>query len=145
MADTLTTSLTGTVAYLDGTLFDGWGVFLEAFPTGYSYATINNQLIPQKIGDRFRVRIKHGVYDGSTRVYQNNSLQPPNTQYVAYFYDNEDQLMGSTGLFTVSVTPFSISVPPMTVNLPIVIPPTPDPVTTSQDSLVTVNGVPVSF
>lgn len=118
------------VKYSDGvTLFDGWVVLILAYPSGYTSATIANQLIPQIIGDRFRVRIQQGVYDTSARVYYNTSLEPPNTKYAAYFFDNSGAQTGVTALFTVNASPFAITVPSMTVTTatgvtpPLVIPP----------------------
>lgn len=119
-------TLTGTVTYSDGvTLFDGWVLLLLAFPSGYTYATVGDQLVPQQVGDHIRVRIQNGVYDGSARIYFNTSIQPPSTKYVAYFYDNENTQLGVTALFTVSSSPYTISVPSMTKPSATAVVPTP--------------------
>ncbi len=104
-------TLVATVYTASSTLLDGSVLLLLAFPTGYSSATIANQLIPQPIGDHVKVRIQQGVYDQSARIYYNSCLEPPNTQYVAYFYDNNDIELGHTSLFTISSSPYTITVP----------------------------------
>jgi len=105
-------TLSGTVTYSDGTtLLDGYVLLLIAYPTGYTSASIADQLVPQAIGDHIKVRIQQGVYDQSARIYQNSSLEPPNTKYVAYFYNNNDTQLGVTALFTISASPYSITVP----------------------------------
>ena len=74
-------TLTGKVTYSDGTLFDGNVLLLIALPAGYSTASVSNQLIVQDIGDHVKVRVQQGVYDASAKIYQNASIQPPNTKY----------------------------------------------------------------
>jgi len=119
-------SLAGTVLYNDGiTPFDGWVLLMLAYPTGYSFATVANQLIPQRLGDRVKVRIQKGVYDQSARVYFNSSLEPPGTKYAAFFYDNNDSQLGNTGLFTVSTSPYTITVPSLALPTAASVVPTP--------------------
>lgn len=126
MANPSVATLAGTVKYSDGTtLFDGWVLLLMAYPTGYTFATVANQLYPQKLADRLQVRIQQGVYDTSAKVYYNASMEPPNTKYVAYFYDNAGVQQGVTALFTVNSNPFTIAVPSMTVTVATVVVPTP--------------------
>lgn len=140
MAVPQTAALAGPlVKYSDGvTLFDGWAVLSLNFPTGHSFATISNQLVPQRVGDKFRVRIEQGVYDQSVRVYQSTSLQPPNTQYSALFYDSEDVLLGATGLFSVTANPFTVPAPVLELDTPI-----PAPLAPPGIPNVSINGVPV--
>ena len=112
----LISTLTGTVTYSNGTtLLDGYVLLLIAYPTGYSSASIANQLVPQPIGDHIKVRIQQGVYDQSARIIQNAYLEPPNTQYVAYFYDNNNIELGHTALFTIATSPYTITVPSLTI------------------------------
>lgn len=126
MAYPLIATLTGTVKYSDAvTLFDGWVLLLLAYPTGYTSASVANQLIPQRVADRAKCRIQQGVYDQSCRIIYNSALEPPNTKYVAYFYDNNDTQLGVTALFTVGASPFTITVPSMTAPVATVVVPTP--------------------
>ena len=126
MAYPLVATLAGTVKYNDGvTLFDGWVLLLMAYPTGYTYATVANQLYPQRVADRLLVRIQQGVYDQSVRVYYTTSLDPPNCKYVGYFYDSNNASLGNTGLFSVTSSPITLSVPSMTVPVAPVSVPTP--------------------
>ena len=108
-------SLAGTVKYSNGTLFDGYVLLLIAPPPGYTSASIMNQLIVQPICDHVKVRIQQGVYDQSARIYYTSYLEPPNCQYVAYFYDNNDIQLGHTALFTVTANPYTITVPALTI------------------------------
>lgn len=125
MAYPLIATLTGTVTYSNSTLLDGYVLILMAFPTGYTSATIANQLIPQPIGDHVKVRIQQGVYDQSARIYQNAYLEPPNIQYCAYFYDNNNTQLGHTALFTISTSPYTITVPTFAVPTATAVIPTP--------------------
>ncbi len=119
-------TLTGTVTYSNGTTpLDGYIILLLAFPTGYTSASIANQLIPQPIGDHIKVRVQQGVYDQSARIYQNASIEPPNTQYVAYYYDNNDTQLGHTALFTIATSPYTITVPSFIVPSATAVVPTP--------------------
>ncbi len=126
MAYPLVSTLTGTVTYNDNvTLLDGYVLLLLALPVGYTYSTIANQLIPQPIGNHIKVRIQQGAYDQSARIYQNVGIEPPNSQYVAYFYDNNDTQLGHTALFTIATSPYTIAVPSFAVPTATVIIPTP--------------------
>lgn len=110
----LISTLTGYVTYSDMlTPLDGYVLLLIEFPTGYSSASIANQLIPQTIAKRVKVRIQQGAYDQSSRIIQNAYLEPPSTRYTAYFYDNNNVLLGYTNVFTISVSPYTINFPPM--------------------------------
>lgn len=126
MAYPLVATLSGTVTYSNGTtLLDGSVLLLVAFPTGYSSASIANQLVPQPIGDHIKVRIQQGQYDQSARIYYSSALEPPNTKYVAYFYDNNNSSLGVTSLFTISSSPFTITVPSFAVPTAVAVVPTP--------------------
>lgn len=126
MAYPLVSTLSGVVKYNDGTtLFDGWVLLLLAYPIGYTQATVGNQLWPQPIGDHIQVRIQNGVYDQTVRIYQNQSIQPPQTQYAAYYYDNEGVNLGHTGLFVINSSPYTITYPSMSVPVATAITPTP--------------------
>ena len=105
-------SLTGTVTYSNGTPIDGYALWLITYPAAYvpKQATIANQLVPQPICDHAKVRIQQGVYDQSARIYQNASIEPPNTKYTVYFYDNNDVQLGFTS------TPFVVATSPYTLN-----------------------------
>ncbi len=121
----LISTLSGTVTYSNTTLFDGWAVLLIAYPDGYTSASIANQLVPQTVAQYVRVRVQQGVYDQSARIIQNSCLEPPNTQYAAYYYDNNNVNLGHTGLFTVSSSPYTITQPTLTSPAATAIIPTP--------------------
>lgn len=110
----LISTLTGYVTYSDEeTPLDGYVLLLMDFPEGYSSASISDQLVPQVIGSRVKVRIQQGIYDQSSRIIQNAFLEPPGTRYRAYFYDNSNFLLGYTNFFSISVSPYTINFPPM--------------------------------
>ena len=118
-------TLSGTVTWSDGSLFDGYLLLIIAFPVGYSSASIKNQLVVQPIGDHIKVRIIQGVYDQAARIYQNLFLEPPNTQYVAYYFDNNDKELGHTGLFTIATSPYTITQPTLALPAATIIIPSP--------------------
>jgi hypothetical protein len=115
------------VTYADTTPFDGWCLLLIAVPTGYTYATVNNQLVPQRIGDHIQVRVQKGVYDQSFRGYQTASLQPPNTRYYPLFYDNQGVALttSATALVAINTGTYTLNVSDLTKPSAPVTPPTP--------------------
>ncbi len=112
MAYPTVATLAGLVTYSNATPIDGYALILVAYPQTYTPTQISiaNQLIPQRIGDRIKVRIQQGQWDGSARIIFNSSLEPPNTKYACYFYDNDDVLLGNVStLFTVNTSPYTIN------------------------------------
>lgn len=109
------------IKWSDGTLFDGWALFVLSLPLTYSAATLANQNPPQVIGQRFRADIINGVPDGSVRVYYTTSIDPPGCQYAVWWYDTTDKQIYAPSLaselFTVTTSP--VSLPNVSLQRPI--------------------------
>lgn len=119
-----TSLLTGTVNWSDGSRFDGYlhlGLVLPQNGDGqWPTTTLAGQLPPQRLPIWTVVPISAGVFDANTKVFYNTSLDPPNSQYVAYWYDlNRRRLFPTTGTpptpFTIAANPYAISLPTLTI------------------------------
>lgn len=125
--------LTGTVEWSNGKPFDGKVVILTALPTlsGVSFASIfvDTSVPPFRIPDRVVVNIKNGSYDTTTRLIFTDDLQPAGCRYVAYFYDQQGNLIAPTPetatLFEVTATSHELVPPTLTAPTPAVLVPTP--------------------
>jgi hypothetical protein len=61
------------------------------------------------------IQITNGKADSQARVFYNADLRPPNSQYVAWWYDSTGTLIaGPSVQFTVSTDPFSPPTPTLT-------------------------------
>lgn len=116
-------TLSGTVTWSDGTLFDGYlylGLVMPANSDGvWPTATLSGQGSPQRLPIWTVVPVMSGVFNPQTRVLYNNSLTPPHTQYVAYWYDLNMRRVapGPTAItvpFSINVSPYVISIPTLT-------------------------------
>lgn len=109
-----TLSQSVTVTWSDGTPFNGFLLIGLVYPTsGSEWAEVD--LGGQSPGERLpqfqRVPIVNGQYDNSVGVLYNSSISPPNTKYVAWFYDQSTfpprQICGPTSFFTVTSSPLT--------------------------------------
>jgi hypothetical protein len=140
--------LTGNVYWSDGSTFTGFVAIGTAPPTSsgnaYTGIYLNNLYPPLKLPTWYRIGILQGAYDTVARIYYNADLNPPNTRYVAYFYDIHKNLVGGpTSLFAVTTDSTTITVPTLTKpSVPTAIP-TPQPLTppASADYLYSVSPV----
>ena len=119
-----TALLSGTVTWSDGSLFDGWlrlGLVLPQNSDGQWPTTVlAGETSPQRLPIWAEVPISAGAFDANTQILFNSSLNPPNTQYVAYWYDrNNRRLFPASNVnptpFTISANPYPISIPTLTV------------------------------
>lgn len=121
MATPRTATLTGTVTWSDGTLFDGYLLIGIALPTNgdgdWPYIAADGITPPQRLPQWIFIPIKQGVIDAATKLWYNADLNPPGTQYVAYWYDSLKRLVvsGVPTPFTISTASHAISLPTITV------------------------------
>lgn len=108
----------GTIAWSDGTLFDGYVWLGLQLPTGDAPYLFNSTR-PQQLPPYTRIPIIGGQLDNNTGVFYNSNLQPPGTRYVAYYFDSNNVLIapasGTATPFAVSATPVTLTVPTLTV------------------------------
>lgn len=90
-------------------------------PTGYSNPTLYNSLTVQKIPQYIKVPIVGGQIDTSTFLFYNSDVNPPGSQYVAYWFDNNNTLINPT---SGTATPFTVSGPTVTLTAPTLTSPT---------------------
>lgn len=115
--------------------FDGYVLIMVAMPAGYNAMQVFiqgfNPVMP--LASRWRFWVAGGQIDGGSTLPYNASLDPPNTQYAAFWYDINDVLISAaTSLFTVSSSPYVLTVPTLTP--PILTNTIPDPGVTNQPS-----------
>jgi hypothetical protein len=70
------------------------------------------------------------VIDQQTKVIFNADITPPNTQYVAYWYDRNKRrvfpLLANPSFFTISTNPHAISIPFIDMPVPTIVAPQPE-------------------
>lgn len=116
-----------SVTWDDGSALTGFLLVGLVLPTGYQMAyyaaTYPNVAIPTFL----KVPINNGSFHAAESICYNADLEPPNSRYVAWYYDSTgQQIAGPTSLFTVSTgtcTPPSLTLPAPAVGL---IPPVPN-------------------
>lgn len=112
--------LSGTVTWSNGDLFNGFALFILQPPTASSipWPQIWSQSTntPTEIPLRTPIPINNGQFNNQAELIQNDSIDPPNTRYTVYYYDNTRKLVGSvTTPFAVNTNPYTPSVPTLTV------------------------------
>ena len=122
---------TTTVQWSNGKNFNGWLALGLAVPTmsGTPYPTISvDAEMPQvRVPQWTPIPITDGVINTNTFIYFTTTLEPPNCQYVAYWYDvNFVLVSGPSALFSVTASPYTITVPTLTVPVAAVAGPSPD-------------------
>ena len=110
------------VLWQNGQTFDGclWlGLVLPPaasgnFPAPSLWASQRPQQLPQFT----KIPIVGGLIDLITQVFWNSDIDPPGTQYVAYYFDRLNNLIapasGTATPFTVNSAQFTITVPTLT-------------------------------
>jgi hypothetical protein len=127
------------VLWDSGEPFDGFVAIYIALPGDHTLAALDNSyanLIPL----RTVIPIVEGVYNQNCSLYFNADIEPPNTQYVAYWYDATKKRIAPSGdgtLFTVTADPHVLTPPTLTV------PPTATTVPAPQEVPVVTASVPV--
>jgi hypothetical protein len=120
----LTAAISGSPIWSNSTPFDGYlylGLTLPQDANGqWPTLTFAAQNPPQRLPIWTVVPIVAGVFDQNTKVWQNSTLDPPNTQYVAYWYDlNKRRIFPAIGAtptpFTIATDPYPIALPTLTI------------------------------
>lgn len=112
MATPQTVTLTGTITWSDGTLFDGYVLLGLGLPSNAtdvwpSLAVGAGKYPMLRLPIWTVVPIRQGVFDPNTKVFVNTSIDPPNSKYGAYWFDNNKRrIYPAAG---VTAAPFTIS------------------------------------
>lgn len=119
------------ILWSNGKPFNGWIAMGLAVPTasGTPYPTVSvDSSSPQlRLPIWAPIPITNGIVNQNTFVYFTSTIEPPNCQYVAYWYDiNFVLISGPSVLFTITSSPYTITVPTLTVPVAAVAGPTPD-------------------
>jgi hypothetical protein len=111
-------SISATVTWSDGTMFSGFalcGLKAMSGHTANEFTDINGRALPRS--NFTQLLIRDGLYDQTAGLVYNADINPPNTQYVAWYYDVSGvQIAGPTTAFTVSSA--SVSIPTETLTVP---------------------------
>lgn len=115
------------IVWVGGALLDGYMAIGLAFPRDAALVNWPNLIKgsgstpPQQLPQWCKIPISAGVFDQGTELWYNADIDPPNTQYVAYFFDNADKLIAPP---VGTATFFTISTPTTTITVPSLVPPT---------------------
>lgn len=120
-------SSSATVTWSNGDLFDGY-LFVGIVPpqfSGVDSPTIDWGDYPElvEIPKIYPINIVAGKYDQSSGVHYTSDLNPPNTQFVAWFQDRAGKVFGPSVQFTVTAATFTppavtLTIPSVGSNLP---------------------------
>ena len=118
---TSTKLITSTpVTWSDGALFSGYLLLGLALPTdslGAQWAEVNLYGTSQILPKWTVIPIIEGTVDNNTSIFPNTQLDPPNTKYAVYWYDNTWKLVypfpaGTLpSLVTITGTTYTITQP----------------------------------
>ena len=86
--------------------FNGYVWIGLNLPNGYSQPSLFNSYITQQLPRFIKVPIVNGTIDSTTQVPYSSDIDPPGTNYVAYYMDNNNAIIAPT---SGSASPFSIS------------------------------------
>ncbi len=111
-----------TVQWSTGANFNGFLLLGLVLPTGAAaYVKADRPAAGNTVVARLPlwvvIPIVDGKLDSATRVWQNSSIDPPNTQYSTFWYDTTETLIASgpgSNLITISTEPHVIAVPVLT-------------------------------
>lgn len=85
--------------------FNGYVWIGLNLPDGYSQPSLFNSYITQQLPRFIKVPIVNGTIDTTTGVPYTSDIDPPGTNYVAYYMDNNNAIIAPT---SGSASPFSI-------------------------------------
>lgn len=128
---------TPTVSWSNGEPFDGYVIFGLAQPTGLVDPSIQyfGSLSKQQLPQWTRVAVIGGVLSNVERLYQNASIDPPNTKYAIYWTDRAFNVLHTpTENVEINVAQYTLTVPTLT----------PPPATSTVPPLQTADGAPPS-
>ena len=84
------------VTWSDGSLFSGYILLGLAMPidsNGVQWASIRLYGTSQQLPQWTVIPVIEGVVDNNTSIFPNTQLDPPNTKYAIYWYDNTWKLV----------------------------------------------------
>lgn len=108
-------TIPATVVWQSGQNFNGYVWIGLQLPNGYSQPTLVNSYIIQQLPRYTKVPIVNGVIDTTTGIFWNSDVDPPGTNYEAYFMDNNNVIIAPV---SGSATPFSIGASVATLTVP---------------------------
>lgn len=109
--------LAGTVLWSTGETYDGYALLLLALPGSYAAVSMDGTFPRARIPTNTVVPITDGTYNQNVQLYFNSDIEPPNTQYAAYFYDlswTRIAPSGTAALFTIATDPYTLVAPTLT-------------------------------
>ena len=128
-----TLSQTASIAWSDGTLFNGFlliGLVVPITGTAWAELDLGGQSPGERIPLYTKVPVIEGQFSNEVGVIYNTSISPPNSKYACWYYDNSNypvrQIAGPSTLFT--VTSATLTPPALTLTVPTAgtVAPTPD-------------------
>lgn len=117
MATPSKAKLSGSVIWSSGENFDGYALILLALPGTHAAVSMDSTAPRCRIPTNTVVPITDGAYNQHVELFYNSDIEPPNTQYAAYFYDlNWVRIApsGTADLFTISTNPHTLTAPTLT-------------------------------
>jgi hypothetical protein len=109
----------GIVTWSNGYIFDGFLWLGLSLPTGYTNIKCFGSQLPQEIPRYIKVPIIAGQLDQTTQIFYTTDMDPPATQYFAYWFDRNNQLItpdpGTAVGFVVSTPVVTIAIPTLTL------------------------------
>ena len=120
-----------TLVWTSGESFEGYALIVATPPTysgtNAAFIAVKGFQPQQRVPFFARVPIKTGQYHKDSAIFFNEDLVPPNTRYVAYWYDATDrQIFGPSVAFAVTTDPFTPPAPTLTSPAVGSSPPSPD-------------------
>lgn len=102
------------VAWSDGQPFDGSLLLALALPSGYAVAMLEHTR-GMRIPLRVIIPIDKGELQESPRLWQTQSIVPPETRWYDFWYDATGKQIATGSLQAINADPYTISVPTLTV------------------------------
>ncbi len=121
------------VSWANGDLFNGFlllGLVLPVTTTTWAEVDLGGQFPGERLPIFTKVPIVSGQFSNSVGVIYTSSLNPPNTRYAGWYYDNSSypprQIAGPTATFAVTSATLTPTVPTLTTPTVGVVLPVPD-------------------
>lgn len=116
MADR-TAKATGTVSWSDGTPFNGFALIGFRELTSWTIFTLSHQGQRLRIPKWQKIAITDGAFEQKAELRYNADINPPGSQYVAFYYDSTKKAIGgASAYFTVSAG--TVAIPQVTLTVP---------------------------
>ena len=109
------------VTWSDGTLFDGFCLLVLLTPydtdlqASWPWCYIAGKLVQQRLPQFTICPIKAGQFNQSVTTIWNADIQPPQSQYTAFYFDWTGKVLGGTNFFTASTDPVPVPLPKLIV------------------------------